>query len=64
MKITCQSLVASVVLSALVGSAGAQSIVQGPVFNPATGSRYYLVQAANWQLAQRYAESMGASMAT
>jgi hypothetical protein len=64
MKFAPNSLVASVVLSALAGSASAQSLVQGPVFNAATGSRYYLVQAANWQLAQSFAASMGASLAT
>jgi hypothetical protein len=51
------------VVLGLVGPCAAQ-IVQGPVFNPVTGSRYFVYQAPTWTAAQAFARSMGADLAT
>jgi hypothetical protein len=50
---------------ALPSLAAAQTIVQGPVFNPATGSRYYVINnSPNWQASRNLALSMGGDLAT
>jgi hypothetical protein len=42
----------------------AQTIVQGPVVYPATGSRFYVVQAADWNQARAFARARGGDLAT
>lgn len=46
------------------GSARGQTIVQGPVVNPANGSKYYVVQAADWNAARAFAATLCGSLAT
>ncbi len=61
---TLARLVFPTVICLLAASAGAQTIVQGPVYNPGTGSRYYVVQAANWNAARDKALAMGGDLVT
>jgi subtilisin-like proprotein convertase family protein len=40
------------------------AIVQGPVFNPATGHYYYLLSPTNWITSANWAAEMGGTLAT
>ncbi len=58
------ALVIAAVLTFAAVSAGAQTIVKGPLYNPDTGSRYYVLEAANWNAARAKAVAMGGDMAS
>ncbi|MCG3123499.1 MAG: hypothetical protein GIKADHBN_01919 [Phycisphaerales bacterium] len=44
--------------------ASARQVVLGPEYNPANGSRYYVVQAANWTAARSFAVARGGDLAS
>ncbi len=56
------ALVIPSLLALTSASAGAQTILRGPVYNPGTGSRYYMVEAANWNAARAKAVAMGGDL--
>ncbi|MFO0830717.1 MAG: C-type lectin domain-containing protein [Phycisphaerales bacterium] len=49
---------------AIVAGASAQTIVRGPIVNPANKSRYYVVQGANWAAIRDFGRAMGGDLAT
>jgi hypothetical protein len=52
------------IMLATASAASAQSIIQGPVYSPVTGSRYTVIQGANWTQMRDFARAQGADLTT
>lgn len=50
--------------AAVCYTAGAVSIVGGPLYNPANSHSYYLLSAARWDDAELFSESLGGHLVT
>jgi hypothetical protein len=63
---SCATVTASIIfaLAALAGTAQGQSILQGPVVNPANGNTYYRLSASTWTAAQEAARALGGNLVT
>lgn len=46
------------------GLASAQSIAVGPLYNPATGARYYRISGGNWNQLRAFAQALGGDLCT
>lgn len=61
---TFSGLAAFVVVVLSLAAAEAQTVTNGPVFNPTTRSRYTLIQATSWEQARTWARARGGDLAT
>jgi hypothetical protein len=58
-KLRVACLVTVALLCVATGTASAQSVVQGPVFNAANGHTYYRLSNSNWSAAEAFSASLG-----
>ena len=59
------SLIAALMLAALSSFASATvTVALGPVYNPATGSRYYRIEGGTWDQLRVFAQQMGGDLCT
>lgn len=59
-----RTIVLTVLALLSLSPAARAQILQGPIHNPVTGSRYFLIQAADWHAARTLARSIGGDLAT
>src|SRR5687767_8050433 len=63
-KIGLMCMGAAALVCSLAGQASAQSVVQGPLVNPANGHTYYRLSNSNWSAAQAAAVGLGGNLVT
>jgi Lectin C-type domain/PEP-CTERM motif len=61
---TWQSAVALILLAVSPPTRLTAAPISGPIFNPATGHNYYLLENSNWTNAQSQALALGGNLAT
>ena len=59
-----RSIVLTVLVLLAASPAASAQILQGPIHNPVTGSRYFLIQSVDWNAARTLARSIGGDLAT